>query len=56
MEIESIANFGKFSADIVKFCKEKFAAQDKKLISIYQAYMRTVDRDDFIHTVQRYFA
>lgn len=55
MEIESLAKFGKFEPEAVEFCKQLCQQQDRKLLSIYSAYLRTLDREDFIHTVKRYF-
>lgn len=56
MEVVSIGNFKKFTPETVEFCKQLWAAKDKKLTNIYSAYQRTRDRDDFIHSVNRYYS
>lgn len=55
LEIESINRVGKFSQPVTEFCKAKYAQNDKKLNGIYKAYLASLDRDDFIHSVNRYF-
>lgn len=55
LEIESLAKYGQFSQDIVQFCKQKHSQNDKKIVSTYQAYLRTTDRDDFIDSIKRYY-
>lgn len=54
-EIEALASFGKFDQGCVKFCIEMYQKQDKKITSIYAAYLKTTDRDDFIHTINRFY-
>lgn len=39
-----------------KFCLDLIKQKDRKLTSIYSAFLRTKDREDFLHTVKRYFA
>jgi hypothetical protein len=55
VEVEALANFGKFDQSVVKFCKDLYQVKDRKLMGIYSAYLRTFDRDDFIHTINRFY-
>ena len=56
LEVEAIARFGKFEPVIVQFVKEKIQENDAKLRSIYGVYQHNYDRDDFIHSINRYYA
>jgi len=56
LEVETIAKYGKFEASVVEFCKRMYAEKDAKLMSVFNAYQRNYDRDDFIDSVKRYYA
>jgi hypothetical protein len=55
MEVETLHSYRKFTDEEIKFCKNLYSVQDRKLHAIYSAYIRTADRDDFIHTIKRYY-
>ena len=38
LEVEAIAKFGKFEANVVEFCKKMFAQKDPKLMGVFNAY------------------
>lgn len=56
-EVESLANYGKFSQDIVSFVRTKCKVNDPrdKVWSIHNKYMRDFDRDDFIDSLTRLY-
>jgi hypothetical protein len=55
-EVESLLAQGKFTQVEAKFCLDLIKQKDRKLTSIYSAFLRTKDQEDFLHTVKRYFA